>query len=142
VSIRLLASGTSLPAISNGPHLTIMMIGSTYRRDVSKKGDFIDISSYIVTTTDKLFEFQGNEEHADPATKEALQYNRALLEGHKALARCPLNTVTAETVCTTIKKVEMRVRNIPGTALRHRRSAEIIYSHELVQAIFEQLSDH
>ena len=82
----------------------------------------------IVTTTDKLFEFQGNEEHADSATKEALQYNRALLEGYKSLRRCPLNTVTAETVCTTIKKVEMRVRNIPGTALRHRRSGKIIYT--------------
>jgi len=41
----------------------------------------------IITTTDKLFEFQDNEEHADPATKEALQYNRALLEGYKALER-------------------------------------------------------
>jgi Fic family protein len=82
----------------------------------------------IVTTTDKLFEFQDNEEHADPATTEALQYNRALLEGYKALNRCPLNAVTAETVCTTIKNVEMRVRNIPGTALRHRRSGAIIYT--------------
>ena len=32
----------------------------------------------IVTTTDRLFQFQNEFEHADPATKEALRYSRAL----------------------------------------------------------------
>ncbi|MCA9010700.1 MAG: hypothetical protein KDB01_13205 [Planctomycetaceae bacterium] len=32
----------------------------------------------IVTTTDRLFQFQNKDEHADPATKEALRYSRAL----------------------------------------------------------------
>ena len=40
----------------------------------------------IVTTTDKLFQYaDGDEAHADPATKEALRYRRALYEGWQAL---------------------------------------------------------
>jgi Fic family protein len=35
----------------------------------------------IVTTTDQLFRHLRNEEQADPATKEALRYSRALFEG-------------------------------------------------------------
>src|SRR5688572_31885944 len=50
----------------------------------------------IVTTADKLFQHLHNEEHADPATKEALRYSRALLEGFGALNQYPLSTRTAE----------------------------------------------
>ena len=40
----------------------------------------------IVTTTDKLFEFQGNEEHADSATKEALRENHLHSAGRRGSA--------------------------------------------------------
>src|SRR5215831_10694795 len=53
----------------------------------------------IVTTTDKLFQFQQASEQADPMTKEALRYSDALLEGYQALATFPLSTRTAEQVC-------------------------------------------
>src|SRR5437016_14265148 len=53
----------------------------------------------IVTTTDKLFRNVGNEDHADPATKEALRYGRALFEGFRALSEHPLSTRTAERIC-------------------------------------------
>jgi hypothetical protein len=82
----------------------------------------------IVTTSDKLFQFRALEEHADPATKEALRYSHALSEGYKALIRCPLNTGTAERVCGTIKGVEMQVRRVPGTALANEHTGEIIYT--------------
>jgi Fic family protein len=81
----------------------------------------------IVTTTDKLFQFRQDSEHADPATKEALRYSHALLEGFSALAKHPLSTRTAEEVCTRIKGVEMRVRRVPGTALA-RDTGEIVYT--------------
>lgn len=71
----------------------------------------------IVTTTDRLFQHQGGDEHADPATKEALRYSHALLEGFQSLTKYPLTTRTAEEVCTRIKGIEMRVRRVPGTAL-------------------------
>lgn len=71
----------------------------------------------VITTTDKLFEYKADDEQADPATKEALRYSQALLEGFGSLATHPLTTRTAETVCSRIKGIEMRVRRVPGTAL-------------------------
>jgi len=82
----------------------------------------------IVTTTDKLFENLHSGRDADPATKEALQYRRALMEGHRALEQYPLTTRTAETVCSTIKGVNMRVRKVPGTKLANAATGEIIYT--------------
>ncbi len=80
----------------------------------------------IVTTADRLFQFRNSDDQADPATREALRYSHALLEGYQALARHPLNTRTAEQVCTRIKGIEMRIRRLPGTALANG-SGEIIY---------------
>lgn len=81
----------------------------------------------IVTTTDRLFQFAGSDEvHADPATKEALRYRRALHEGWQALAQRPINTNMAESICSQIKGIDMAVRKVPGTALANDRTGEII----------------
>ena len=45
----------------------------------------------IVTTTDRLFQYQSAGEQADPATREALRHSSALLEGYRALKQTPLN---------------------------------------------------
>ena len=82
----------------------------------------------IVTTTDKLFQFQNIDERADPATREALRHSSALLEGFRALKRHPLNTRTAEQVCTRIKGIQMQVRRVPGTALASGRDGNLIYT--------------
>jgi Fic family protein len=82
----------------------------------------------IVTSTDKLFEHVHNEGRADPATKEALRYSRALFDGFKALDERPLSTRTAEGICTLIKGVEMTVRRVPGTKLVNDRTGEVIYT--------------
>lgn len=82
----------------------------------------------IVTTTDELFRHVGNEAQANPATKEALRYSRSLFEGFRALKQTPLNTRTAEQVCTTIKGVEMTVRRTPGTTLKNDATGETIYT--------------
>lgn len=82
----------------------------------------------IVTTTDKLFEHLRSETNADPATKEALRYSWALFHGFKTIGEHPLNTRTAETICTNIKGVDMTVRRIPGTALSNETKGEIIYT--------------
>src|ERR1044071_6473193 len=50
----------------------------------------------IITTTDRLFQFRELEAQADPATKEALRYSNALLEGYQAVQKRPLTTRTAE----------------------------------------------
>ncbi len=58
----------------------------------------------IVTTTDKLFQFAGSGEQADPATKEALRYRTALLS---ILSLCNWSRRTA-TSCWVIHKFEPR----------------------------------
>ena len=81
----------------------------------------------IVTTTDKLFQFAGRDDAlADPATKEALRYRRALYEGWQTLAKRPINTNMAESICSQIKGVDMAVRKVPGTALANDKTGEII----------------
>jgi Fic family protein len=82
----------------------------------------------IVTTADQLFQFRESEEKADSPTKEALRYSHALLEGFRSLSDHPLNTRTAEEVCSKIKGTAMTVRRIPGTALANDRTGEIIYT--------------
>lgn len=80
----------------------------------------------IVTTADRLFQFRQADEQADPATKEAIRYSHALLEAYRTLEQRPLNTRTAELICTRIRGAEMRVRNTPGTVVASGR--KIIYT--------------
>ncbi len=82
----------------------------------------------IVTTADRLFRHLQADAGADPATREALRYRRALLEGVKALKSRPLTTRTAESICTQIKGVEMSVRKVPGTALANDATGEVVYT--------------
>ena len=82
----------------------------------------------IVTTTDRLFQYQRAGEKADPATREALRHSSALLEGYQVLKQTPLNTRTAEQVCSRIKGIEMQVRRVPGTALANQATGEVIYT--------------
>lgn len=82
----------------------------------------------IVTTADRLFQFSHNEGQADSATKEALRYSHALLEGFRTPADHPLNTRAAEEVCSKIKGTTMTVRRVPGTTLANDRTGEVIYT--------------
>ncbi len=82
----------------------------------------------IVTTTDRLFLYRDSAEQADPATKEALRYGEALMEGYHSLKDRPLTLRTAEQVCSRIKGMEMRVRRVPGIALANDRSGDTVYT--------------
>lgn len=93
----------------------------------------------IVTTTDKLFEQSvARDDHADAATKEALRYSQALLEGFRSLPYRPMTTRTAEEVCSKIKGVEMRVRKVPGTALA-KESGEVVYTPPVGEELLRSL---
>ena len=46
----------------------------------------------IVTTADRLFQFRQADEHADPATKEAIRYSYALQQAYSSLVKRPLST--------------------------------------------------
>lgn len=93
----------------------------------------------IVTTTDKLFQHVNGDEQADSATKEALRYRTALLTGYQSLAHKPLNTGTAEIVCSRIKGVDMTVRRVPGTALAHEATGVVIYTPPVGEARLREL---
>jgi Fic family protein len=82
----------------------------------------------IVTTADKLFQHLHADAGADSATREALQYRHALLDGVKTLEMRPLTARTAESICTKIKGVEMTVRKVPGTALANDATGEVVYT--------------
>lgn len=83
----------------------------------------------IVTTADELFRQQaGDPERADSATREALRYQSALLEGYRALGSRPITTRTAEAICSRIRGADMTVRRVPGTRLENRSSGQTIYT--------------
>jgi len=92
----------------------------------------------IVTTTDQLFQFREDDDNADAATKEALRYSRALLEGFRSLRDRPLTTRTAEEICTQIKGIEMHIRRVPGTALA-RQTGEIVYTPPVGEDLLRSL---
>ena len=93
----------------------------------------------IVTTTDKLFQHSRSDENADPATKEALRYSRALFEGFTALKNRPLNTRTAEEICTQIKGVQMNVRRVPGTTLTNDVTGDVIYTPPVGERVLRDM---
>jgi len=97
----------------------------------------------IVTTSDALFRAADKSESTtDPATKEALRYRTALREGFESVRQRPLATATAVQVCRTIKGVDMGVRRVPGTALAHDTSGDIIYTPPEGEALLrEQLAN-
>jgi Fic family protein len=82
----------------------------------------------IVTTADTLFQHLAGEGVVDPATKEALRYRQALLEGFASLEDRPLSVRTAEAVCSRIRGVAMSVRRVPGTALANAATGAVIYT--------------
>ena len=59
---------------------------------------------------------------------EDKRHSSALLEGFRALKQFPLNSRTAEQVCTRIKGTDMQVRRVPGTALANQATGEVIYT--------------
>ena len=82
----------------------------------------------IVTTADALFRYAGDENAGDEATKEALRYRSALLDGVEAIRTRPLTTGTCERVCSRIKNREMTIRQISGTRIANPTTQAIIYS--------------
>jgi Fic family protein len=97
----------------------------------------------IVTTTDKLFEYADiNEEKADAATKEALRYRSALFEGSKMVRRGMLTTDIAIQLVSTIKDIELDVRDDSGTKLKNRHSGELIYTPPIGQKLLIEKLDN
>jgi Fic family protein len=93
----------------------------------------------IVTTADRLFQHLGHEGTTDPATKEALRYRQALMEGFRALQELPIHTATAEQLCSLIRGAPMQVRRVPGTKLGNVATGEVIYTPPEGEALLRTL---
>jgi cell filamentation protein, protein adenylyltransferase len=94
----------------------------------------------IVTTTDKLLEYVDSPEHraADPATKEALRYRRALFEGVRKVQKSRLTVEAAIDVCRTIKDETLDLRSKPGTTLRNMTTGAVVYTPPQGQALIRE----
>ncbi len=97
----------------------------------------------IVTTADALFQFAAKDAaKADAPTKETLRYRESLYNGLEALRSRPLSTALMEEICSTTKGMEMRVRQVPGTALVNAGTGETIYTPPQGEAVLrEKLAD-
>ncbi len=82
----------------------------------------------IVTTQDNLFKAELNEKGADPQTKEVLRYRHALWTGFEAIKSKPLSLNIFTEICSTIKDMDMKVRRIPGTAIKNLGTGEVLYT--------------
>ena len=84
----------------------------------------------IVTTADRLFRFAHDErsEQADPATKEALRYQSALMQGLRVLAKKPVTTTMAVDICRTLRGIAVDIRKTPGTALTNQATGKVVYT--------------
>ncbi len=97
----------------------------------------------IVTTTDKLFEFADiAEDRADASTKEALRYRTALYEGTKMVQRRMLTTDMAIQICSTIKGLDLDIRDDSRTTLKSRMSREVIYTPPVGQKLLIKMLDN
>ena len=65
---------------------------------------------------------------ADPATKEALRYRRALFDGVRKVQKGKLTVDIAIDVCRTIKDEKLDLRSKPGTTLRSTATGAVIYT--------------
>ena len=61
------------------------------------------------------------------------------MEGYRELEKRPLSTGTAETVCTTIKGVNMSVRKVPGTKLANATTGVTIYTPPEGESLIREL---
>ena len=91
----------------------------------------------IVTSTDAMFRFVRAAEAADPATREALRYRTALLEGFANLRPGGLGAETAVRVCSRIKGAPMGIRSDPGTVIAGPRG--VVYTPPVGEARIRQL---
>lgn len=83
----------------------------------------------IVTTTDKLFQFaSGENDKADTPTKETLRYRQALAQGYQSIKSKPVCTRTAIEICRTIRKTDVDIRKLPGTALKNPLTGKTVYT--------------
>lgn len=84
----------------------------------------------IVTTNDHLYRaVEEDPERTDPATKEVLRYEKAVWHGFGRLkAGRPLSPALFMEIVSLIKRMDLDVRNVPGTRIWSSQANEVVYS--------------
>ena len=83
----------------------------------------------IVTTTDELFQYADSKSAAiSSEIKETLRYRNALYQGVNSIKQRPLSIGTICEICSTIREVDVNIRNLPGTTLMNDLTQEKIYT--------------
>ena len=89
----------------------------------------------IVTTSDELYRAAASlDGKTDPHTKEVLRYREALYFGIQEIKARPLNTNLFIQLVQQIKRVDIGIRAIPGTALKSVQG-EVIYTPPVGEAV-------
>lgn len=90
----------------------------------------------IVTTADDLFKFAQDEASAtNPATKETLNYRKALFLGIGLIRARPLSTNTAIELCTIVKARDMDIRKLTGTYIGNPLTHDAIYTPPVGESV-------
>lgn len=94
----------------------------------------------IVTTDGKLFGSESPQKAVDPMTKEVHRYGQAVHHGWQT--NKPLCTTVMEEICSIIRNKPVEVRKVPGTALTHHLSGQIIYTPPDGEKLLRDLLDN
>ncbi|GAA3708535.1 Fic family protein [Zhihengliuella alba] len=93
----------------------------------------------IVTTADALFRHADDEPSADPATREALNYRTALMEGVDMVkSRGVITSNTAREVCSRIKQHTMDLRSSDGTFIGNPATRKAVYTPPSGRAVIDK----
>ncbi len=97
----------------------------------------------IFTTTDELFRYASDADgSATSGTKETLRYRSALYKGSELVKKRPITASTAIEICTELRGIEARVRDLPGTYIGNPATGEVRYTPPDGQTLITQkLSD-
>ena len=93
----------------------------------------------VVTTDEKLFGAESPQKAIDPMTKEVHRYGEAIHNGwHSDKPLCP---TIMEEICSIIRNKPVKVRKVPGTALR-KDTGQIIYTPPDGEKLLRDLLDN
>ena len=102
----------------------------------------------IVTTNDHLYQaLDEDPERTDPATKEVLRYEKAVWHGYGRLkAGRPLSPGLFTEVVSLVKRMDLEVRDVPGTRIWSSQANAVVYSppegKERIQALLANLAGY
>lgn len=102
----------------------------------------------IFTTTDELFRYSADIDtgtKATPAVKETLRYRGTLYHGAQLVKKRPITANTAIEVCSSLRGIEAKIRDLPGTYIGNPATKQVRYTppegRDRIAALLSQWQD-